>query len=159
MCPLDLVNPGGGFYPGPNILNATPMFDISNLMASCQKVFLFLLSMILAYSTDMGISMPYFCVAFLTLVLVLAIIESLFLSVQGTHYANVGSSCMPLAVAYTAISTGLDTLKSLRGTHVIVQPFHLTRNFYPTVVCLLGRHPLLNVIHWFSLLTALPSLE
>ena len=42
MCPLDLVKPGGGFSPLFKILNATTKFDISNLMASCHKVFLFL---------------------------------------------------------------------------------------------------------------------
>ena len=137
ICPLDVVNPGGGLSPLSNILNATPMFDISNRMASYHKVCLFLLSISSACFTYVGISMPYVCVDFLSIELILAIIVSFFLKVQGTYHAKVGSSWMPLAVAYTAMSTGFDSLKSLSGDQVIVPSFHLTRNFQPTAVFLM----------------------
>ena len=106
MCPLDLVNPGGGFSPLSKILNATPTFDISNLMASCHKVFLFLLSISSACFTDVGISMPHLCVDFLTRELMLGMIVALFLGVQGTNNEKGGLFWMPLDVTYIATSTG-----------------------------------------------------
>ena len=81
-----------------NILNATPIFDISKFIGSFQKVFLFLLSISSACLIDVGISIPYLCVAFLVHKLTLEIILSRFLSVNGNCQTKAGSYCMLRAV-------------------------------------------------------------
>ena len=159
MCPLDFLYPGGGFSPVSKILNATPIFNISKLIESCQKVFLFLLSIYSACLIDVGISIPHLCVDFLVRKLTLEIIISQFLSVNGTHQAKAVSSCMLRAVIYSATSIGLDSFKSLSDIQVVVPSFHFTRNFHPTVVCRIERLPLLETIHLFFFSAALLSLE
>ena len=159
MCPLDFLYPGGGVSPVSKILNATPIFNISKFIESCQKVFLFLLSIYSACLIDMGISIPYLCVSFLVRKLTLEIILSQFMSVNGTHQKNSGSYCMIRAVTYSATSIGLDYFKSLSDIQVVVQSFHFTRNFHPTVIWCIERLPRLEKIHLFFFSTALLSLE
>ena len=159
MCPLDFLYPGGGVYPVSKILNSTPIFDISKLIASFQKVFLFLLSVSSACLIAVGISILYLCVAFLVRKLTLAIIPSRFLSVNGTHQIKAGSSCMLRVVTYSATSIGLDYFKYLSDIQVVVPSFHFTRNFHPTVFFHIERIPRLETIHLFFFSTALLSLE
>ena len=64
--PLDLEHPERELSPGSKILDATSMFDISNLIVSIHKVFLYLLSICSVCFTDVGIAMPYVCDDFLT---------------------------------------------------------------------------------------------
>ena len=148
MCPLDFLYYGGGFSPVSKILNETPIFYISKLIAYFQKVFLFLLSISSACLIYMGISIPYLCSAFLVL-----------LSLNGTHQAKSGSSCMLRAVTYSETSIVLDSFKSLSDIQVVVPYFHFTRNFHPTVVFRIERLPRLEKIHLFFFSTALLSLE
>ena len=78
ICPLDFFYPGGGVSPCSRILNAMLMFDVSKLIASCQKVFWFLLLISSEFSTEVGIHMPYLCVDFLKRELTAAIICLVF---------------------------------------------------------------------------------
>ena len=159
MCPLDFLYPGGGVYPRSRILNAMPMFDISKWMASCQKVFWFLMTISTACSTEVGISMPYLCFAFLTRELTAATILSRFRRVKVTHQAKSGSSSMLQALIYSSTSIGFDSLISLRYVQVTVPYFYFTWNFHPAVVFRMDRLPHLVKIHWSFFYTDQLSLE
>ena len=159
MCPLDFLYPWSGVSTVSKILNETPIFDISILIASCQKVLLFLLSISSACLIDVVISITYLCIALLVRNLTLVIILSRFLSVNGAHQTKAGLSCMLRAVTYSETSIALDSFKSMSDIQVVVPYFHFTRNSHPTVVCRIERLPRLETIRFFFFSTALLSLE
>ena len=63
-------------------------------------------------------------------------IRSLFLSTCGVHHANAGMPSMPLATAYSATSTGYDSLRSANRSQDVVPSFHCTQRCHPRVVFL-----------------------
>ena len=102
----------------------------------------------------LGISIPYFCVVFLTLVFIADMMTSRFLRVYGTHHAKAGSLSIPLDLAYSARSTGCDSFKSFMGIHDSDLSFHCTRSLQPAVVFRSLLFPLLEVTKPSSLETA-----
>jgi hypothetical protein len=51
-----------------------------------------------------------------------------------SHQLKAGSSLNSWATAYSAISTGFDSLSVDKGTHDVVPSFHSTQSFQPFVV-------------------------
>ena len=70
-----------------------------------------------AYSTIEDNSISHLRDVFLALIVIVATITSISLKVCVTRHANAGWPSIPLVLAFSPTSTGLDSSKSLRGIH------------------------------------------
>ena len=111
-------------------------FFISFSMASHQKVVPVSSSICSASSTLLGIRIPNLCIVFQYLLFTFDISLSRFLRVCLTHHENADSSSIPLCIAYSTTSIGLDAFISLREIQEHNLSFYLINSFQPLVVFL-----------------------
>ena len=120
---------------------------ISFWIASIHKVLPFSLSNRIASSTVLGTLIPNFSVVLQYLDFPsLDKIRRRFRNTSLAHQANAGSSTILWAVAYSATSIGLDSLRSFNGIQFELPSFHRIRNIHPFVVLLIFLSPFLLVI-------------
>ena len=93
---VTLLHAFGSVWPSTNISKAMPISVISFVCASLYRVFLFSLSILLAWSIFVGISMPYLCVVLRIQSFILDTMISHLCRVYGTHHAKVASLVMSI---------------------------------------------------------------
>ena len=82
---------------------------------------------------------PIFLFCLCYCLFIAAIICSLFFRVKSTHQAKAGLSSMPLALAYLATSTGLDSFMLASRSHDVESSF----------LCMQRCHPLVDFLRCF----------
>ena len=129
------LNPAGAVSPCFLISNSTRTLFISFMMASNHSWSPFSLSISIASAVDRGMRMPNLYPDRLCHDCDILIRRFLFLRMWAAHQSNAGSSIMRLSKAYSAVSTGLVSFSSFRGSQEVDPSAHSTSRSQPAVVC------------------------
>ena len=132
-----------------------------HLLCKCmyKNLLPFFLSSCFACSMLRGTSMPYLCVASLTLAFTAAITLSRFLRVYGTNHLKAGSSSIPWEFSYSATSIGFNSFKSFKRNLCSLPSFIAMSSFQPAVVVRRCWRPHFVMNYWSFFETACTSVQ
>ena len=138
------------------ILNATFTALIFFCIGFHQRSFPFFLVQSQGFLHSLGHLDPKLVCHLMVSFLTPAMILCLFFRTWVVHQENAGSSLIPIASAYSAISTGYDSFMLLNLSHEVYLSIHPMQSRHPLVFLCLYVLPC-NVTSWLSLETSLMS--